>query len=88
MLVSHAARRRARSRSSSCSCLGEVLVVDKLFSCLWGADDRSDWTARLAAAGRAPMTLPSLSPELRALPDLTETRILSASSSVLQNPPP
>ena len=84
VMVSPVTWRSARVGSSSCSCLGELLVVDGLLSCLWGAVDRRDWTARLAAAGRAPITLPSLSPELKALPDLTETRMLSASSSGLQ----
>ena len=68
------------------SCLGVLLVVAGVLKCLCGADDRSDWTARLAAAGRAAMTLRSLLLELRALPDLTETMIPSTASSVLQHP--
>ncbi len=74
------------SACSGISYLGEVLVVRGLLNCFWGADDRSDWTARLAAAGRAPMIARSPSPALTALPDFTDTIMSSAASSTLQHP--
>ncbi len=61
------------------------LVVEGLVRCLCGADDRSDWTARLAAAGRAAITVRSLLLELRALPNLTDAMMSSAASSTLQH---
>lgn len=48
------------------------------FMCLWGADCRDDWTARVAAAGRLAMTLLPCSLELRELPSLTPVMMSSA----------
>ena len=77
---------QGKGGAPDCACPAVPLVVEGLVRCLCGADDRSDWTARLAAAGRAAITVRSLLLELRALPNLTDAMMSSAASSILQHP--
>jgi len=69
----------ARSDGGVCHVhLGVPPGMAEPFMCLWGADCRDDWTARVAAAGRLAMTLLPCSLELRELPSLTPVMMSSA----------